>query len=348
MTDLQPFFEAHAVHHFNVFEKALYLELIGLSIFEKVLPDNTFCGGDLGLRSRLGICQTVLRNARLRLKEAGLIDFVGGNGRAQKTTYLLIKVLSGNTFCKKIPKSPIIYNNNLNNSYNLNNTNKLNIIINKKKEKINKKEKKQNFEIQIETQTLTPEIIHLNPPQSIQNEKLIDNTFEQIIIENNTTKPQNQNPKQPFTPPTETDVKNHLEAEAVPDLDLDLFLTKFFGHYGGNGWMVGKNKMVSWTHCVATFLGNQGYKKENKKWVKINQTNGKSNTITHNDRVTEQQNKLRNAHLAEVRQCIRTEGRDYALRHYGAGDVCFVENQPNINHPTSRQNEPRIIQGNQN
>ena len=54
-----------------------------------------------------------------------------------------------------------------------------------------------------------------------------------------------------FTPPTIDEVKAHCS-----DKGIDLDAESFCAHYESNGWLVGKNKMKSWTAAITTWTKN--------------------------------------------------------------------------------------------
>jgi len=55
-----------------------------------------------------------------------------------------------------------------------------------------------------------------------------------------------------FTPPTFEQVKEEFEKQGY----TATLAQKFIDHYESNGWMVGKNKMKSWTHAITTWITN--------------------------------------------------------------------------------------------
>ena len=61
--------------------------------------------------------------------------------------------------------------------------------------------------------------------------------------------PQSPSPKKEvrFAPPSQDEVEAECVAKGMPKHEAG----KFMGFYGSKGWMVGKNKMVSWPHALA-------------------------------------------------------------------------------------------------
>ena len=56
--------------------------------------------------------------------------------------------------------------------------------------------------------------------------------------------------KSVFKPPTAEDVDAHIAANYP---DILPFGAEFVAFYGARGWMLGKNKIKSWKHCVSTW-----------------------------------------------------------------------------------------------
>ena len=116
-----------------------------------------------------------------------------------------------------------------------------------------------------------------NDFQKKPNAKSADNTNVQPIVPNalpnacRTTTEQRVNTintkesvsgkKQAFIPPTIQEIKAFIESKNLR-VDAD----KFYYHYESNGWMVGRNKMKSWTATVMKW--NSGETTTNKSVTK--------------------------------------------------------------------------------
>lgn len=59
--------------------------------------------------------------------------------------------------------------------------------------------------------------------------------------------------KKRFTPPTLEEIKKHIQEKKYSVNPL-----KFYNHYESNGWMVGKNKMKSWTAALGSWNAKEG------------------------------------------------------------------------------------------
>ncbi len=69
--------------------------------------------------------------------------------------------------------------------------------------------------------------------------------------------------KKIFVKPTFDEVKNEFEKRGYNEV----IAQKFIDFYESNGWMVGKNKMKSWTHAISTWVhnpDNERYKLKSK------------------------------------------------------------------------------------
>jgi hypothetical protein len=340
MTDLKPFFEAHSKHHFNVYEKALYITLIEASQVAKVKPHFTF--GDLELRSILGISQPTLRDARTRLQTAGLICFTIGNGKGNVTQYYLkqknkevdnqdVKTLKGETpFHLSKKTAPLyIYNNNILVS-NINNNSYL------KKEKINKKEKKQEIKIESEPTPLIPEIIQINNPQPIEIEKLISNTTERHATQPKRTK----TIKQPFTPPTREDIKiiakKHWEGVFNKERRLEWAnitgtpstqsqIDYFYEYWTAANWRNNKNQLQTnparnWATWINLSIKNPH---------NINNGNSKhngGNTAGTNSKTSD----ILSNRYAEICEYLSRGDRQTAVAIWGESDVRAVEERATV------------------
>jgi predicted GNAT family acetyltransferase len=67
-----------------------------------------------------------------------------------------------------------------------------------------------------------------------------------------------------FAPPTFEQVKEEFEKRGY----TETLAQKFIDHYESNGWMVGKNKMKSWTHAITTWITNPENDRFKKKDTK--------------------------------------------------------------------------------
>lgn len=68
-------------------------------------------------------------------------------------------------------------------------------------------------------------------------------------LQSSASDPQSHSPKKEvrFAPPSQDEVEAECVAKGMPKGEAG----KFMGFYGSKGWMVGKNKMVSWPHALA-------------------------------------------------------------------------------------------------
>jgi hypothetical protein len=72
--------------------------------------------------------------------------------------------------------------------------------------------------------------------------------------------PASAKPRKVFVPPTEDEVRDRFISINVPRAIAISEAKKFMAHYGSVGWMVGKKKMVSWTHAVSGWAERGGFK----------------------------------------------------------------------------------------
>lgn len=79
------FWKLHEHCHFRPSESSLYFYLLFLA--NRLFWVEWFGMADKMMALFLGISLQVLKSSRLRLKEAGLIDFVPGGGHGVKTKY---------------------------------------------------------------------------------------------------------------------------------------------------------------------------------------------------------------------------------------------------------------------
>lgn len=55
--------------------------------------------------------------------------------------------------------------------------------------------------------------------------------------------------KKRFTPPTREEIEPEALKHGLPQSEID----KFIAYYGANGWKVGRNPMVSWSHALSSW-----------------------------------------------------------------------------------------------
>ena len=79
------FWKLHEHSHFRPSESALYFYLLFLA--NRSFWIEWFVMADKIMAPLLGVSLEVLKSSRLKLKEAGLIDFVPGGGHGVKTKY---------------------------------------------------------------------------------------------------------------------------------------------------------------------------------------------------------------------------------------------------------------------
>jgi len=68
-------------------------------------------------------------------------------------------------------------------------------------------------------------------------------------VQNNTVQQSNKSKPKKFMPPTLQEAEEYKKQKNLFSIDCQYFIN----HYEGNGWMIGRNKMKSWTATMSNW-----------------------------------------------------------------------------------------------
>lgn len=124
-----------------------------------------------------------------------------------------------------------------------------------------------------------------------------------------------------FQPPTRDELNLEAAKIGLPDVEVD----KFVGHYGANGWKVGKNPMKSWSHALVGWAA---------RW-RENHGPRNAGTGTGQSAVVAQRNAIHgpgiDAHIADALRRSREHDAEVERRmEEEPGFVPFGERQPEL------------------
>lgn len=122
------------------------------------------------------------------------------------------------------------------------------------------------------------------------NERIVHESYHESCHESSTAKKRSS-----FVAPTVEEVRQYCKEKKYENVDPEMFVM----FYESKGWMVGKNKMVSWKGAVGGW--NTRHKQEEKPTVKAQQTkfsNFEEREVDYNDL----QKKLILANMAKPEQ----------------------------------------------
>jgi len=94
-----------------------------------------------------------------------------------------------------------------------------------------------------------------NVPNALPNDS---RTVAEQSINTINNKESNSGKKQVFSSPTIQEIKEFIESK-----NLNVDASKFYYHYESNGWMIGKNKMKSWTATIMNWNARENQTNNN-------------------------------------------------------------------------------------